>query len=215
MRLHGWKRFGLWAALLLVVVFGVMFASGGGAAVAAQISKVFVTNTAADPVPASIVGNPTVTISGTPSVSVANSPTVTISGTPTVQPVETPFQEFVAASSSGSEACDTIDVPSGKTLTIDSFSADVDGQRQPDVYLLTTVSAPGGGGGNFVRSVRLALRSSVDQTSWSGDVETKLFSGNANDPSGVTYSYRACIFATDTQGTFLADFRGFVSGTLS
>src|SRR5262249_60022882 len=79
----------------------------------------------------------------TPSVNVANSPTVTISGTPTVQPVETPFQQVVNASSSiSTEGCDPIVVPPGKTLTIESFSAETFSVRMPDVYLMRHLAQP-------------------------------------------------------------------------
>jgi hypothetical protein len=162
------------------------------------VTDVFVTNDASNPVPATIVGQPTVTISGTPSVQV----------------VQTPFQEFVAAQTTGGEQCHSVDVPSGKTLTITSFSADVEAvaNRTPDVYLLTTVHQTNGA--NFVRSLHLVLHQS-NANSWSGDVQTTLYSGSASDPNGNTFSYDACIVASDSQGSFFASFRGFVSGTLS
>jgi hypothetical protein len=213
-------------ALLVLVGIGALFVAPSayslGKAALKNVSDVFVTNDASNPVPASIVGqpsvsvanSPTVTIAGQPSVSVANSPTVTIAGTPAVQVVETPFQEFVVAETSGGESCQSVAVPDGKTLTITSFNADVSAEanRQPDVYLLTTVHQPNGA--NFVRALRLVLHQ-ANANAWSGDVQTTLYSGNANDPSGVTFSYSACISAFDSQGSFSASFRGFVSGTLS
>ena len=46
---------------------------------------------------------------------------------------------------------------------------------------------------------------------WVGTIATDLWTGSANNPDGVTYSYSACIGG----GTQFAVFRGFVSGTLT
>src|SRR6516225_7868666 len=62
MELHGWKKYGLGAASMAVVVITILLVSGWGTAAADQLLNVFVTNTAAHPVPVSgtlTVTNPT------------------------------------------------------------------------------------------------------------------------------------------------------------
>jgi hypothetical protein len=51
MQQRGWKKYGIGAAGMLVLVAVIVLASGGGSAVAAQITSVFVTNDAAHAVP--------------------------------------------------------------------------------------------------------------------------------------------------------------------
>lgn len=185
----------------------ILLVTGWGAAAAASISKVIISNTASHPVP--------VVQHGTASVNVANSPTVTIAGTPSVQVVSTPFQEFMSAESSGSEECQDITPPAGTTLTILSFNADVTSEaanRVPDVYLVTHVQEQNGG--INVRSLRLNLQQE-SSNEWTGDVRTTMYTGNANDPSGDTFSYSACISPYDSSGPFSAYFTGLVSGTVS
>src|SRR6266568_1622860 len=82
-------------------------------------------------------GNVAVSIANTPSVSVANSPSVTLSGTPTVKVARQAFQQFVSASTTGSESCAAVTIPNGMRLTIESFSADAVGATAPRVYVLT------------------------------------------------------------------------------
>jgi hypothetical protein len=212
-KLPAWKRLGLTAVSLLLLVTVILLVTGWGTAVAANISSVLIANTASSPVESAIVNQPTVTVSGTPSVNVANSPTVTVSGTPTVQPIETPFQQFVSGSTdqSGSEVCVPIVSPAGKTLTIKSFSAKAGGTRMPDVYLQTV--AVQGSLGNSIDSLHLDLR--PVSSGWAGDLQTTLYSGGANNPDGWTFSYRVCVEGHDSGGFFLGNFRGVVSGTLS
>jgi hypothetical protein len=50
---HGWKKYGLGAASMLVLVIAILLVSGWGTAVADQLNNVFVTNTSANPVPVS------------------------------------------------------------------------------------------------------------------------------------------------------------------
>jgi hypothetical protein len=81
------RRRGILVALLVLVGVGALLAAPSayslGRKAVKQVTDVFVTNDSSNPVPASIVGQP--------SVNVANSPTVTIAGTPSVQVVSTPF----------------------------------------------------------------------------------------------------------------------------
>jgi hypothetical protein len=208
MRVQRFKKYAIGAGGMFVLVMAILLATGWGSAVAAQITSVFVTNDAAHPVP--------VHEQGTANVSVGNSPTVTIGGTPSVQVVPTPFQQGVAAQTNGGEQCQDITIPSGKTLEITSFSADIIStpNRQPDVYLRTVVSDPNPVG--FVRALRLVLHQAPGSDfAWSGNVQTTLWTGRANDPGGSSYTYQACISASDSQGSFGATFSGFVSGTLS
>jgi hypothetical protein len=65
MRLRGLKKYAIGAGAMLVLVIAVVLATGSGAAVAAQISSVFVTNDTSHPVP--------VHEQGTASVNVTNS----------------------------------------------------------------------------------------------------------------------------------------------
>jgi hypothetical protein len=51
MRSRTWKKYGVGAGGMLVLVMAVLLATGWGSAVAAQITNVFVTNDAAHPVP--------------------------------------------------------------------------------------------------------------------------------------------------------------------
>jgi hypothetical protein len=51
MQQRGWKKYGVGAGGMLVLVAAIVLATGGGSAVAAQITSVFVTNDAAHPVP--------------------------------------------------------------------------------------------------------------------------------------------------------------------
>jgi uncharacterized membrane protein YfcA len=78
MGLRGWKRYGLGAGGMLVLVMALLLATGWGSAVAAQISSVFVTNDAAHPVPVAETrtdaqGNIKVHEQGTANVNVTNS----------------------------------------------------------------------------------------------------------------------------------------------
>jgi hypothetical protein len=53
MTLHGWKKYGLGAASMLVLLIAILIVSGWGTAAADQLFSVFITNTAANPVPVS------------------------------------------------------------------------------------------------------------------------------------------------------------------
>jgi hypothetical protein len=53
MQLHGWKKYGLGAASMAVLVIAILLVGGWGTAAADQLLNVFVTNTAANPVPVS------------------------------------------------------------------------------------------------------------------------------------------------------------------
>jgi hypothetical protein len=67
MQLHGWKKYGLGAASMAVLVITILLVSGWGTAAADQLLNVFVTNTAANPVPVS----GTLTINNPPASPVA------------------------------------------------------------------------------------------------------------------------------------------------
>lgn len=175
--------------------------------------NVFVINTSADPVPTSIVGTPSVSISGTPSVSVSGTPSVNVANTPTVNVVqtETPFQQFVLGSTTGGESCKSIVVPTGKRVTIESFSAEANtpaGDPAPQVYIRTDATTPNTS--NFVRALSLDLKPAL-VTTYTGNVQT-LLEGGAVDPTGYSFSFLACI---DTSPGHNASYRGFVTGHLS
>jgi hypothetical protein len=133
---------------------------------------------------------------------------VIVRGTPDVRVAREPFQQFVGGNvGSSGEDCDLIEVPAGKRLTIESFSAEVTSSASPpaDVYLRVFVD--GNPTQSFVRSVQLRLTHAFGPF-YAGDVQTLLFDGEANDPAGATYGYAACVGHGD------GSFRGFVSGYL-
>jgi hypothetical protein len=77
MRLRRWKRYGIGAGGILVLVAAMLLATGWGSAVAAQITSVFVTNDSAHPVPVQeqrtdANGNIRVHEQGTANVNVTN-----------------------------------------------------------------------------------------------------------------------------------------------
>jgi hypothetical protein len=87
------KKYGLGAAGMLVLVMAILLATGWGSAVAAQLTNVFVTNDASHPVPVS-VNNASVPVhdQGTASANVTNTSvpvheqgvaSVQVAGTPT------------------------------------------------------------------------------------------------------------------------------------
>ena len=131
-----------------------------------------VANGADQPVPTSITGTPT----------------VNVGGTVTVQPAREPFQQLVAATSGGSEACDTIDVPAGKRLALESLSIDADGSIEPFVYIRIDASA--GGSTSFVRAVEVDLRPSI--TDWAGVANVLLHTGTPA-PGVRTYTIHVCV----------------------
>ncbi len=187
----------------------------------APTQNVFVTNTAADAVPTSIVGTPNVSIAGTPSVSILGTPTVqlsgtpavTVSGTPTVSvvPAQTPFQQIVFASTGGGgEDCVAISVPSGKILTIQSFAAVVNrnGPLMPAAYIRVDASLPSST--SFRRPLQLDLRPAVADD-FAGDAQTLLISG-AVDPNGYSFAYDACVIAgAGTSATMSAVVSGYLT----
>ena len=122
-------------AFLLLIGSAVLGAYFGDpiAQAAKQVTDVFVTNDASNPV--------SVHETGTANVAIQGSPTVTIAGTAKVQSVEQPFQQFVLAQYAGSgEACDRIEPPAGMTLRIDSFTAEGSGTAKPDIYLIVSAT---------------------------------------------------------------------------
>ena len=135
-------------------------------------SSVLVANGADQPVPTSITGTPT----------------VNVGGTVTVQPAREPFQQLVAATSGGSEACHTIDVPAGKRLALESLSIDADGSIEPFVYIRIDASA--GGSTSFVRAVEVDLRPSI--TDWAGVANVLLHTGTPA-PGVRTYTIHVCV----------------------
>ena len=62
MRLRRWKKYGIGAGGMLVLVMAILLATGWGTAVAAQISNVFVTNDASHPVPVHEQGTASVNV---------------------------------------------------------------------------------------------------------------------------------------------------------
>lgn len=194
------KTIGL--AFLLLIGSAVLGAYFGDpiAQAAKQVTDVFVTNDASNPV--------SVHETGTANVAIQGSPTVTIAGTAKVQSVEQPFQQFVSGQYSGNgEDCDQITPPAGMTLRIDSFNVEGNGATKPDIYLLVVVGQSNGA--NFVRSVVPELQQRGSD--WVGTLATELWTGPANDPGNIHYSYSACIGG----GSQFATYRGFVSGTLT
>jgi hypothetical protein len=74
----GWRRYGVGAGLMVVLVAAISLATGWGSAVAAQIGNVFVTNDSAHPVPVQeqrrdANGNIKIHEQGTADVNVTNS----------------------------------------------------------------------------------------------------------------------------------------------
>jgi hypothetical protein len=65
MRFRGWKKYGVGAGGMLVLVMAILLATGWGSAVAAQIQNVFVTNDAAHAVPVLEQGTPNVNVTNT------------------------------------------------------------------------------------------------------------------------------------------------------
>ena len=184
------------AVLVLVVA---AFAAGGllaarDVSAVPQPSAVTVVNGTDAPVPTSVVGTPTVNVGGTVAV----------------QQVRQPFQQFVGKFSSGGEACDQINVPAGKRLVLESFSAEANGTSgagEPHVYLMITAAA--GGGSNFVRSNELDLKPAID--GFAGVMNVLLHTGSPA-PGPETYAISACVVRGD--GATFGSFRGFVSGWL-
>jgi hypothetical protein len=146
-------------------------------------------------VPTSIVGTPSVE-SGTPTVNVA--------GPVTMQPARGPYQASVSLSSTGGESCEAIDVPAGKRVWIENFSADALGSTEPQVYL--RVDAATGGGTQFVRPVVLDLKPVAG--SFGGSAQLLLHAGSP-PPGPRSFTINACIFPAS--GTS-AQARTFVSG---
>jgi hypothetical protein len=128
-----------------------------------------------------------------------------ITGTLTVQPAREPFQQLVAATSGGSEACDTIDVPAGKRLALESLSIDADGSIEPFVYIRIDASA--GGSTSFVRAVEVDLRPSI--TDWAGVANVLLHTGTPA-PGVRTYTIHVCV--APGAGATSGAYRGFASG---
>lgn len=76
MQQRGWKKYGIGAGGMLVLVAVIVLASGGGSAVAAQITSVFVTNDAAHAVPVREQGTANVRVTGG-AVDVGSTPVAT------------------------------------------------------------------------------------------------------------------------------------------
>jgi hypothetical protein len=189
-------------AILLLGASLAAAALGGPSSAFGLALDVNVVNKAANPVPVTVQGTPTVALAPSGNTvkidSSAAAPVI-------VQAAREPFQQFVTASSTGSEDCDVIVAPEGKQLTIESFSADV--TDEVSVYIRTTASQ--GGGANFVRSLPVAL--APRGPDYAGSVQTLLHTGAASDPNGQTFKAAACV---TTSGGGNAQMRGFVSGYL-
>ena len=210
-------------ALVAALVLGAPAAWGKLDAKPAD--NVVVTNTAANPVPTTIVGTPAVTVSGTPAVTLSGTPAVTLSGTPTVnvgslpalqlagtptvkvEPAREPYQTFVAAShSAGGEDCQPLAVPAGKRLVLEFVTVEAQSLAAPQVYLLITASD--NTGGNLVRPIEFDFDASAAANRW-GASESVLLHGGSPAPGSLTFAYRLCM-AGAVQGSF----RAFASGWL-
>jgi hypothetical protein len=92
-------------AMLASLIAGMLVAPVAPA-IAKEVIDVFVTNTAANPVPATIIGTPSVSIAGTPTVSVTTT--------------RTPLQGENSVSVEGNGECQQLyAVPAGKRLTVE------------------------------------------------------------------------------------------------
>jgi hypothetical protein len=188
---------------------GLLFGASLAAAALAGPSSAFalaldvnVVNKAANPVPVAIQGTPTVALSPSGNTvkvdSSAAAPVI-------VQPAREPFQQFVAVSSAGTEACDPVVVPDGKRLAIESFSAEVTGNAR--VYIRTAARRPGTS--NLLRTLRVPLTPAGSD--YAGTIQTLLHTGATSDPNGWTFEAAACIA---TSGGGNVTLRGIVSGYL-
>lgn len=181
------------------------------ATASARPADVRILSSPSEPVFVRLTETPTVQLAGTPTVQVTGTTIVEVDSSQAqpvvVQPARQPFQQFVSASTAGSEACEAIVVPDGKRLTIESFSAEASSSSKPNVYLRTAADMPGVT--FFRRSLQLSL-SSTGGSGWAGDVTTLLHTGPASDHTGASYSYSACL----TGAGVSASFSGFVSGWL-
>jgi hypothetical protein len=131
-----------------------------------------------------------------------------------VRPVEQPFQQLIIVSTEdGLEQCGSIAPPSGMSLTIDSFSAEVFAARKPQAYI-RSVRIDDGGSFLVVRGLALDLRP-LPRDRWAGDVQTRLTTGHAPDPRGGTWLYTVCVSGEDADGFFFASIQAVVSGTLT
>jgi len=190
---------GIRGRVAALVLIAAAFAAGGllaarNVSAVPQPSAVTVVNGTDAPVPTSVVGTPTVNVGGTVAV----------------QQVRQPFQQFVGAFSNGNEACEQINVPAGKRLVLESFSAEANGTNgagEPHVYLMVTASA--GSGSNFVRSNELDLKPAID--GFAGVMNVLLHTGSPA-PGPETFTISACVVRGE--GATFGSFRGFVSGWL-
>jgi hypothetical protein len=173
------------------------------AAAAAVVSLLGARDVIAVPSPSSVI-----VVNGTDQpvpTAITGTPTVNVGGTVTVQPTRQPFQQFVSGFSSGGEDCDSIDVPAGKRLALESLSIDGDGSIEPHVYIRITVSIVGGA--NFVRAVEVDLQPAFSQ--WAGVANVLLHTGTPS-PGVNTYTLDVCVAPGD--GASSGSFRGFASG---
>jgi hypothetical protein len=130
------------------------------------------------------------------------------------RPVAQPFQQLLVVSTQdGLEQCRSISPPSGMSLTIESFIAELFAPRKPRGYI-RSVRIDDSGSLGSVRGLALHLRP-LPRDRWAGDVQTRLTTGHASDPFGATWHYAVCVAGEDADGFFHASIQAVVSGTLT
>jgi hypothetical protein len=151
-----------------------------------------VVNRAANPVPTTIQGTPSVSLAGTPTVGVAPAANTVKVASSAASPVivrsaREPFQQFVRAISIDGEQCEPIKVPVGKRIVIESFLAQASTtSSEVPVVFLRTIARPGA----FV-DLPVAVRREL--ANWVGSLQTQLYAGAAVAPDGDTFSVQACV----------------------
>lgn len=178
------RRIGFAIALTAAAAIGTLVAPVVPVA-AKDLMNVFVTNSAAAPVPTSIVGTPSVSVAGMPTVKVENA--------------GEPVQHSIVLSTGGKIDCNTLyEVPAGHRLVVEYINVEAFGltaTNRPHVRVSGT---------SIFGSVAMPLTAAFGGT-WVGSEMVQLFS-NTN--------LSACVFFDEAQGANAASAEIRFSGHL-